>query len=168
MTTTIHGWPVLDSTNDPRCGYYRIPGTKRSMYARREVARYIVAFIKEYHETISPIDVGTFDDWSWSPLRTGRASSSISDHCAAMAWDLNATKEGSQGSGSLTFWRNPIKRVKLARLRRKFKLLEWGGDYKRFRDPMHWTPKYGVTLADIASETARLRLPAVRDARTGR
>ena len=85
-----------------------------------------------------------------------------------MAWDLNATKEGSQGSGSLTFWRNPIKRVKIARLRRKFKLLEWGGDYKRFRDPMHWTPKYGVTLADIASETARLRLPTVRDARTGR
>ena len=39
MTTTIHGWPVLTSTNDPRFGYYRIPGTERSMYARRDVAR---------------------------------------------------------------------------------------------------------------------------------
>lgn len=162
MTTTIHGWPVIPSTSDQRIGLYQIPGTARRLYARNEIAAYIVAFIKEYHETISPIDVGTFDDWSWSPLRTGRASSSISDHCAAMAWDLNATKEGSQGSGSLSFWRNPIKRIKIARLRRKFRLLEWGGDYRRFRDPMHWTPKYGVTWADIAREVKRLGLPKAK------
>lgn len=155
---TIHGWDVIPSTSDKRIGYYKIPGTARSMYARKEIAPYIVAFIKEYHEKISRIDVGTFDDWSWSPRRTGRASSSISDHCAAMAWDLNATKEGSQGSGSLRFWRNPVKRWRLRRLRRRFRLLEWGGDYKRFRDPMHWTPKYGVTFADIAREIKRLGL----------
>lgn len=165
---TIHGWDVIESTNDPRVGYYRIPGTARSMYARREIADYIVSFIAEYHRTISPIDVGTFDDWSWSPLRKGRASSSISDHCAAMAWDLNATKEGSQGSGSLTFWRNPVKRAALEVLRRKYRILEWGGDYKTYRDPMHWTFRYGTTLADVAQAARRMGLPKARDARTGR
>ena len=154
---TIHGWPVCQSPSDPLLVLFRIPGVpSRSLRLRKDVGPYLVAFASEYHKIIAPLDKGVFDDWSWSPVRTGRASSSISDHCAGVAIDLNATKEGSQGAGSLTFWRNPINSFKLRKLRKKYHLLEWGGDYQRFRDPMHWTFKYGVDPREIKNEMKRL------------
>lgn len=154
---TIHGWPIVYAASDPLLFLFRIPGVpKRSLRLRRDVGPYLVAFAAEYHKVIAPLDRGTFDDWSWAPVRKGRASSSISDHCGGVAIDLNATREGSQGVGSLKFWRNPIKATRLKILRRKFKLLEWGGDYQHFRDPMHWTFKHGVSIGLIKSEMKRL------------
>ena len=116
---------------------FTIPGTKRKMRLRKDVGPYLVAFASEYHTKIAKIDRGTFDDWAWAPVRTGRASSRISDHCGGVAIDLNATKEGSQ-SKSNTWWvRHPVKARRMRRLLKKYRLLEWGGDYKRFYDPMH-------------------------------
>lgn len=154
---TIHGWPIIFMADSPKLKLFTIPGTSRKIRLHKTLGPYLVAFAAEYHQQIAPIDQGTFDDWGWCPLRDGRASSLPSDHCAGVAMDLNATKEGSQGAGSLTFWRNPIKRARLARLRRKYRLLEWGGDYSpRFRDPMHWTFKNGVGNAAVESEIAKL------------
>lgn len=155
---TIHGWPAITRSSDKRLRSIAIPGVaNRKLLVRSDVGPYLVAFAAAYHQAIAPLDVGTFDDWSWSPLRDGRAApGQVSDHCAGVALDLNATREGSQGSGSLTFWRSPIARTRLARLRKTFRLLEWGGDYKRFRDPMHWTFKYGVTIEQIQAEMRRL------------
>ena len=156
---TIHGWTVIESGANDALKLFTVPGTDRKMRLDRECGPYLVAFAAEYHKVIAPIDKGTFDDWAWSPPRTGRASSSMSDHCAGMAIDLNATKEGSQGSGSLKFWKQPITVARLKLLRRKFKLLEWGGDYSaKNRDPMHWTPKHGVTRRMILAEMKRLRI----------
>lgn len=161
VSNTIHGWPVVASGTDPKMKNFTIPGTKRQIRLRKDVGPYLVAFAAEYHKVIAPIDQGILDDWGWSPLRTGRASRSISDHCAGVAMDLNATKEGSQGAGSLTFWRNPIKRTKLAQLRKKYRLLEWGGDYSPAnRDPMHWTFKYGVGQAGVLAEIKRMGIKA--------
>lgn len=156
MTTTIHGWPAIESATDPRLVLLPIPGCPaRKMRLRRDVAGYLLAFASEYHRLIAPLDRGTFDDWSWAPMRKGRASSSISDHCAGVAMDLNATREGSQGPGSLTWWRNPVKRARLAKLRKRYPLLEWGGDYKHFRDPMHWTFLHGVSAMTVKQAMAR-------------
>lgn len=156
MALTIHGWPILEH-GSKNLVTLPIPGVPdRKMTLRKDTAGYLLAFASEYHKKIAPLNKGTFDDWSWAPFRMGRASTHPSDHCAGMAIDLNATREGSQGSGSLTFWRNPVVRTKLALLRRKYKLLEWGGDYRTFRDPMHWTFKYGVTIGEIRAEMKRL------------
>lgn len=155
---SIHGWPVIENPSDKRLRLFQIPGvSRRSMRLRADIGAYLVAFVSEYHETIAPIDLGTFDDWSWSPLRPGRASSAISDHCAGVAVDLNATKEGAQNRAiNGKWWKQPVTAAKLARLRRVYKLLEWGGDYKNFYDPMHWTFKQGVTEADVLAEMRRL------------
>jgi hypothetical protein len=156
MTTTIHGWPAIESSTDPRLVLLPIPGCpSRKMRLRSDVAGYLLAFASEYHQLIAPLDRGTFDDWSWAPMRKGRASSAISDHCAGVAMDLNATREGSQGASSLTWWRNPVKRARLAKLRRRYPLLEWGGDYKHFRDPMHWTFLHGVSAMTVKQAMAR-------------
>lgn len=161
MTTTIHGWPAIEQRNDDRLASFRIPGTSRKILLRDDLAPYLVAFAADYHRQISPIDVGTFDDWGWCEIRTGRASSRVSDHCAGLALDLNATAEGSQGPGSLKFWANPIKRTKLALLRKRYSLLEWGGDYSAAnRDPMHWTFKHGVKPAEVKAEMKRLKINA--------
>ena len=150
--TTINGWPVIANGNSPMLKLFTIPGTKRKMRLRKDVGPYLVAFASEYHTQIAPIDEGTFDDWAWSPVRDGRASSKISDHCGGVAIDLNATKEGSQ-SKSNTFWvRHPLKARRMRQLLRKYRLLEWGGDYKRFWDPMHLVikrPDVPAVLAEM-------------------
>jgi len=135
--TTIKGWPVIANGNSPLLKLFTVPGTKRKMRLRKDVGGYLVAFASEYHKLIAPIDVGTFDDWAWAPVRTGRASSSISDHCGGVAIDLNATKEGSQSKSNVWWAKHPLKATAMKKLLRKYKLLEWGGNYKNFYDPMH-------------------------------
>jgi hypothetical protein len=156
VSTTIHGWAAIEDPGDPRLELFQIPGVPgRKMRLRRDIGGYLVAFAADYHREIAPLNVGTFDDWSWSPMRKGRASSATSDHCAGVAIDLNATKEGSQGAASLTWWANPIRRAKLARLRKRYPLLEWGGDYQHFRDAMHWTFRHGVKAMQVRRAMAR-------------
>lgn len=159
---TLHNWDVIPDMNDPRLDLFDIPGVPgRRMRLRKDVGPYLIAFATRYHKRIARLNRGTFDDWSWSALRKGRAatqSTRYSDHCGGVAIDLNATREGSQSSSSLKFWRNPIKATRLRILRRRFRLLEWGGDYSKFRDPMHWTFKYGVTAAQVEREMRRMKI----------
>jgi len=137
MAKTIKGWDVIPKMNDPRLRLFTVPGTKRKMRLRKDVGPYLIAFASEYHKLIQPIDVGTFDDWAWTAPRKGNASTKISDHCGGVAIDLNATKEGSQSKSNVWWARHPLKAAAMRRLLRKYKLLEWGGDYKTFYDPMH-------------------------------
>ena len=153
---TIHKWPVIENYGSPLLKHFTVPGTKRKMLLRSDVGPYLVAFAAEYHQQIAPIDVGTFDDWAYHPPRKGRASNSISDHSGGVAIDLNATKEGAQNKANISWWRRPARALRLKRLRRKYHLLEWGGDYRNFYDPMHWTFKHGVTKAQIIAEMKRL------------
>ena len=153
---TIHGWPVIEHRDDARLHLFKVPGVDRKFLLRYDVGPYLVAFAREYHDQIAKLTGGTFDDWSWAPPRPGRASSKTSDHCGGVALDLNATKEGAQSSTNLTWWKNPIRRRRLEKLRAKYKLLEWGGDYVHFRDPMHWTFRHGVTAAMVKAEIKRL------------
>ena len=50
---------------------------------------------------------------------------------------MNATKEGSQSKSNVWWKKHPVKALKMRALLRKYHLLEWGGDYKNFYDPMH-------------------------------
>jgi hypothetical protein len=116
---------------------FLVPGTKRSLKLRKDVGPYLIAFASEYHTQIAPIDVGTYDDWAYHPPRKGNASSKISDHSGGVAIDLNATKEGSQSKSNVWWAKHPIKAARMKALLRKYKLLEWGGNYRNFWDPMH-------------------------------
>ena len=137
MSTTIKGWDVIPTMNDPRLRLFTVPGTNRKMRLRKDVGPYLIAFASEYHKDIAPIDQGTFDDWAWTVPRKGNASSKISDHCGGVAIDLNATKEGSQSKSNVWWAKHPVKAARMRGLLKKYKLLEWGGDYKNFYDPMH-------------------------------
>lgn len=152
MTTTIKGWDVIPNMNDKRLRLFTIPGTKRKMRLRADVGPYLVAFAAEYHQIISPIDEGAFDDWAWTAPRKGNASTKISDHCGGVAVDLNATKEGSQSKSNVWWVKHPIKAARMKVLLRKYMLLEWGGNWKNFYDPMHFvidTPNVAVVKAEM-------------------
>ena len=154
---TINGWDVIPDMSDRRLRLFRIPGTKnRQMRLRRDVGGYLVAFVSEYHKKVQPIDRGTFDDWSWSPVRKGRASSRVSDHCGGVAVDINAAhRDGRQGHG-LTWWlARPVRYRRLKRLLRKYKLLEAGITYRNFIDPMHYVIKQ-PNVAQVKAEMKRL------------
>ena len=164
MAKTIKGWDVIPNMNDARLKLFMVPGTKRHMRLRKDVGGYLVAFAAEYHRVIQPIDVGTFDDWAWTAPRTGRASSSISDHCGGVAVDLNATKEGSQSKSNVWWAKHPVKAARMRGLLKKYKLLEWGGDYKNFYDPMHLVIKT-PNVALVKREMLRLGITAAGNIR---
>lgn len=157
--TTINGWPVIPKGTDTALRLFTVPGTKRKLRLRKDVGPYLVAFASEYHKLIAPIDQGTLDDWAWSPPRLGNASSKISDHCAGVAIDLNATKEGSQSKWNKWWVTHPVKRAKLNRLLKKYRLLEAGINYKRFFDPMHYVIKV-PDVAGVKAEMKRLGITA--------
>lgn len=155
MSKTIKGWDVIPNMNDKRLKLFTIPGADRKMRLRADVGGYLVAFIAEYHKSIQPIDKGTYDDWAWTQPRKGNASNSISDHCGGVAVDLNATAEGSQ-SKSNTFWfTHPLKAARMRSMLKKYRLLEWGGNYKNFYDPMHFVIKT-PSVAAVKAEMKRL------------
>lgn len=156
MATTIHGWPVIEHWDDIRLHTFKVPGSKRTLRLRHDIGAYLVAFAAEYHANVMPLDEGRLDDWSYAAPRLGRASSKISDHSGGVAIDLNAIGEGRQGRRLAWFLAHPVKYARLRSLLRKYKLLEWGGDYKTFVDPMHFTFKYGVTAAMVKAEMKRL------------
>lgn len=153
--TTIKGWPVIAKGTDPLLKEFTVPGTKRKLRLRKDVGPYLVAFASEYHKLIAPIDEGRLDDWAWSPVRTGNASSKISDHCGGVAIDLNATKEGSQSKWNKWWVTHPVKRARLNTLLKKYRLLEAGINYRNFWDPMHYVIK-NPNVAQVKAEMKRL------------
>lgn len=137
MEKTIKGWDVIPNMSDKRLKLFMVPGTKRHMRLRKDVGPYLVAFMAEYHRIIAPVDRGTYDDWAWTAPRKGRASSRISDHCGGVAIDINATREGSQSKSNVWWAKHPVRALRMKRLLRQYSMLEWGGNYKNFYDPMH-------------------------------
>jgi len=155
MSKTIKGWDVIPTMSDKRMRLFMVPGTKRHLRLRKDVGGYLVAFAAEYHRVIRPIDVGTFDDWAWTAPRKGRASSSVSDHCGGVAIDVNASQEGSQSKSNVWWKRHPVKALRMKRLLNQYKLLEWGGNYRNFYDPMHFVIKT-PSVALVKREMKRL------------
>lgn len=155
MEKTIKGWDVIPNVSDKRLKLFTIPGTKRHMRLRKDVGPYLVAFMAEYHRVIAPVDRGTYDDWAWTAPRKGRASSRISDHCGGVAIDINATREGSQSKSNVWWAKHPVRALRMKRLLRQYSMLEWGGTYERFYDPMHLVIKE-PNVSQVKAEMKKL------------
>lgn len=165
MPTSINGWPVLEGGySDPKLKALPIPGCpKRKLTMRAEVLPLFLALASDYHRTIAPLDQGEWDEWSYD-YRPARQSSSWSDHSSGTAVDLNASAEGSLGYGPLSWWKQGRRALQAQRLKRRYKVVMWGGakelggDYYLANDTdwMHWALRPGVTLADVQRVIADL------------
>jgi len=166
MPTSINGWPVLDNPawGDPRLATKPIPACPtRKLTMNKDVLPLFLAFASDYHREIAPLDTGALDDWSYD-YRIARASGSWSDHSSGTAIDLNASKEGGLGYGPLAWWKQGKRALTARRLKRRYKVLMWGGakdlggDYYLANDTdwMHWALKPGTTPGQVQAVIAEL------------
>lgn len=149
MPVSINGWPVIKSYGSKQLKSGVVPGTKVKLLLRKEVLPLFLALAKEYHETIAPLDNKTQDDWSYN-YRKSRANSNWSNHASGTAVDLNSSKEGSQSQSNRKYWAEPDKAKAVKKLKRVYSIMNWGGDWTSFYDPMHWELKAGTSVSDVA------------------
>lgn len=169
MPNAICGLPVVPP-GSPLLERKPIPGCpNRSLTMHKDVLPLFLALAADYHRLIAPLDQGEWDEWSYD-YRPARTSSSWSNH-TGYAVDLNASAEGQRGTGWTTWWQTAKRNLKAQRLRRRYKVVNWGAWTKIADDPhtsaiegwdaawadaMHWELRAGTTLADVQAVIAKL------------
>ena len=111
---------------------FRVPGTRRALRVRREIAPLLIGFAAEFHDKVQPIDAGILDDWGYYCRRV-RGRSLVSFHAAGLAIDLNSTRHPLGRAGTFNARQRATIRVLCAKYG-----LRWGGDYRGRKDEMHF------------------------------
>lgn len=162
MTTTLlaqNGWPVgkraaLGVKN------YLVDGANQHFALIPTTAPVLCAFLAEFNKLVEQINkAGTvFDDWAFNELEKIPNSNDYSNHAAACAVDVNATKH---------VWKNirsgftPVQEKQIDLLCAKYGI-RWGFRYKfGWKDPMHF--EIIETQAQVAARIVKMKLkmPAV-------
>ncbi len=134
--TTPNGWPASEDRKAIGIQSFSIPGTKLKIACAKDVAPILVAFCKEFHELVEPIDQGQSDDWGYAFRMTRGSDKVLSNHSSGTAVDLNALKHPLGKSN--TFDKEQCNIITL--LITKYGLA-WGGHYKKRKDEMHFEIK---------------------------
>ena len=88
MAKSLNNWPVIMTAADPRLRTIAIPGTKRTVRARRSVAPVLAAFLADWHAEMPErlkLDKGPVDGWVF---RKSRFVNKYSNHASGTAVDL--------------------------------------------------------------------------------
>ncbi len=90
--TSPNGWPASEDRQAIGIQSFVVPGTKLKIACAKAVAPILVAFCKEFHELVEPIDQGQLDDWGYAFRMTRGSDKVLSNHSSGTAVDLNALK----------------------------------------------------------------------------
>jgi len=131
--TSPNGWPASEDRKALGIQSFAVPGTSIKFACAKAVAPLLVNFAKEFHDLVEPIDVGQLDDWGYAFRMTRGSHKVLSNHSSGTAIDLNAIKHPLGKSN--TFNKHQCNIIKL--LITKYGL-NWGGNYKRRKDEMHF------------------------------
>jgi hypothetical protein len=134
--TSPNGWPASENRQTIGIKSFVIPGTKLKIACAEAVAPILVAFCKEFHELVEPIDQGQLDDWGYAFRMTRGSDKVLSNHSSGTAVDLNALKHPLGKSN--TFNKEQCNIITL--LITKYGLA-WGGHFKKRKDEMHFEIK---------------------------
>jgi hypothetical protein len=134
--TSPNGWPASEDRKAIGIQSFVVPGTKLKIACAKAVAPILVAFCKEFHELVEPIDQGQLDDWGYAFRMTRGSDKVLSNHSSGTAVDLNALKHPLGKSN--TFNKEQCNIITL--LITKYGLA-WGGHYKKRKDEMHFDIK---------------------------
>jgi hypothetical protein len=134
--TSPNGWPASEDRKAIGIQSFVVPGTKLKIACAKDVAPILVAFCKEFHELVEPIDQGQLDDWGYAFRMTRGSDKVLSNHSSGTAVDLNALKHPLGKSN--TFNKEQCNIITL--LITKYGLA-WGGHYKKRKDEMHFDIK---------------------------
>jgi hypothetical protein len=130
--TSPNGWPASEDRAALKIASFTVPGTSTKFACAKAVAPILVAFCKEFHELVEPIDDGQLDDWGYAFRMTRGSEKVLSNHSSGTAIDLNALKHPLGKSNTFT----PKQRNIILLLITKYGL-SWGGLWKR-KDEMHF------------------------------
>jgi len=155
MTVSLNGWAYPAK----KLVTLSVPGANRRLTLNALCAPLLIAVAADYHATVRPIDVGTWDDGGYCDRNARAASSSKSNHANGTAIDLNWSEEGALGSawGKKFFATAKAKLTVRAMKRRYGACIAWGGDWRAL-DYMHWEVKPGVTPDQVAALTLKLKI----------
>jgi len=131
--TSPNGWPASEDRKAIGIQSFAIPGTKLKIVCAKDVAPILIAFCKEFHDLVEPIDQGQLDDWGYAFRMTRGSDKVLSNHSSGTAVDLNALKHPLGKSN--TFNKEQCNIITL--LITKYGLA-WGGHYKKRKDEMHF------------------------------
>ena len=134
--TSPNGWPASEDRKAIAIQSFAILGTSLKIACAKDVAPILVAFCKEFHELVEPIDQGQLDDWGYAFRMTRGSDKVLSNHSSGTALDLNALKHPLGKSN--TFNKEQCNIITL--LITKYGLA-WGGHYKKRKDEMHFEIK---------------------------
>jgi hypothetical protein len=131
--TSPNGWPASEDRKAIGIESFVVPGTKIKLACAKAVAPLLVNFVKEFHDSVEPIDRGQLDDWGYAFRMTRGSDKVLSNHSSGTAIDLNAIEHPLGKSNTFT----KDKRNIITLLITKYGLA-WGGNYKRRKDEMHF------------------------------
>jgi hypothetical protein len=157
MPKSINGWTVIEKWDAARLLTIPVPNANRRLTVRRSVAPLFAALAADYHRWVRPIDKGTVDEGGWNP-RQARNASAWSNHASGTAVDINWSEEGAQNStvGRL-FFANPKNLAGIVRILKIYSpVIFWGGNWRNFKDYMHFEIAPGVTQAQVTALITKL------------
>ncbi len=131
--TSPNGWPAGEDRKALGIQSFNVPGTSIKFACAKAVAPLLVNFAKEFNDLVEPIDVVQLDDWGFAFRMTRGSNKVLSNHSSGTAIDLNAIKHPLGKSN--TFNKHQCNIINL--LITKYGL-NWGGNYKRRKDEMHF------------------------------
>lgn len=131
--TSPNGWPASEERKALGIQSFAIPGIKLKIACAKDVAPILVAFCKEFHELVEPIDQGQLDDWGFAFRMTRGSDKVLSNHSSGTAVDLNALKHPLGKSNTFTKEQCNIITLLITKYG-----LAWGGHYKKRKDEMHF------------------------------
>jgi hypothetical protein len=147
--TSPNGWPASEDRKAIGIQSFAISGTSSKIACARDVASILVAFCKEFHELVEPIDQGQLDDWGYAFRMTRGSDKVLSNHSSGTAVDLNATKHPLGKSN--TFTKEQTNTIQLLIVKYG---LAWGGNYKKRKDEMHF--EIAMTKAKVQDKLKQL------------
>ena len=153
MAFSLNRWQVPS----PRLKTFKIPGADRRVTLDADAGRILTALAADYHRTVRAIDKGTWDEGGYNN-RQARNADALSNHASGTAIDLHWSEEGALNSAwGKRFFAQAKTKLAVAAIKRRYgSVVQWGGDWSRLKDYMHWEIKPGVSRAQVQALAKKL------------
>lgn len=157
MPTSINGYPVLSGWGSSLLGRFRVPGTRKSVYLREDVAPVFLALLSEIDKTVLDLDRGPLDGFARRPSRyTYRWSNHASGTAIDFRYDvLKADRRRHMTDSQRRQMKALLNKYVVRNGAFKKKLFIWGGDWRAV-DEMHIEIARGVSTSDIKKAMTQL------------
>jgi peptidoglycan hydrolase-like protein with peptidoglycan-binding domain len=135
VTAAINGFTVV-GFGHPALATYAVPGTGVRLCLRREVAPLLIAFTRDFHRDVEPLNRRACRGHSFRRIR---GSSSWSFHAAGIAVDLNASTHPPGRPN--TFGPMQVEAIRgllTAYNYHGVPLFRWGGQFRTRADDLHF------------------------------